>query len=115
LINIIRDVKGDALRGRIYLPLEDLARFGYGEADLLAHVYNDAFRRLMTFQAERARQILAEARAALPQESHRGARPALAMGRLYELLLDKMQAGQFSAFTDVPRLGFLERLRALAS
>lgn len=114
LVNIIRDVKTDALRGRIYLPQEDLARFGFGEAEVLAQVYNDNYRRMMVFQAERARAVFAEARAALPAESRRRARPALAMGRIYEMLLDKLESQGFAVFGQPPRLSFFERLRALA-
>ena len=50
LTNIIRDVREDAERGRIYLPLEDLRRFGVTEAELLDGVYNDRFRALMDFE-----------------------------------------------------------------
>ncbi|MBL0058514.1 MAG: squalene/phytoene synthase family protein [Elusimicrobia bacterium] len=114
LVNIIRDVKTDALRGRIYLPQEDLVRFGFGEAEVLAQVYNDNYRRMMAFQAERARAVFAEARAALPAESRRRARPALAMGRIYEMLLEKLESQGFAIFGEPPRLSFFERLRALA-
>ena len=54
LTNILRDVGEDAQRARIYLPLEDLARFGYSEQELLGGVYNEPFFRLMTFEGERA-------------------------------------------------------------
>jgi phytoene synthase len=113
LVNILRDVKADSLRDHIYLPAEDLARFGHGEEEIMALVFNDNFRRLMAFEGERARAIFAEARAALPPESRRAARPALAMGRIYEALLQKMAANNFNVFGDRPRLGFLEKLRAL--
>src|SRR5690606_19045222 len=55
LTNILRDVGEDARRDRIYLPLDELRRFGYSEEDLLGGVANDSFRALMEFQAERAR------------------------------------------------------------
>src|ERR1700676_2244845 len=54
MTNIIRDVGKDLNNGRIYLPQEDLARFGYSEADLRSRRHNDAFVRLMEFQASRA-------------------------------------------------------------
>ncbi|MFM9069486.1 MAG: phytoene/squalene synthase family protein [Planctomycetota bacterium] len=54
LTNIIRDIPEDAARGRIYLPQEDLDRFGYSDADLRAGVWNDAGRALVKFQLERA-------------------------------------------------------------
>ena len=55
LTNILRDVGEDSRRGRIYLPLEDLARFNYSEADLIAGIVDDRWRALMNFQIQRAR------------------------------------------------------------
>ena len=68
LTNILRDLKQDAKRGRIYLPLEDLGRFGYSEEELLAGVYNDRFVALMQFECERARGFFRVAKAALAEE-----------------------------------------------
>lgn len=61
LTGILRDLKPDRDRGRIFLPLEDLARFRYAERDLAAGVVNDAFRELMKFEIARARQLYREA------------------------------------------------------
>ena len=55
LTNIIRDMREDAERDRIYIPQDEMARFGYSERDLMSGAVNDDFRRLMRFQAERAR------------------------------------------------------------
>jgi squalene synthase HpnC len=57
LANFWQDVARDVDRGRVYLPLEDLERFGYSEAELLARVDNDAFRGLLCFQVERTREL----------------------------------------------------------
>ena len=65
LTNMLRDIKEDAARGRIYLPLEDLARFRYSENDLLNGVVNDAFVVLMKFEIDRARKLCAEGVAGL--------------------------------------------------
>src|SRR5438067_7175965 len=54
LTNIMRDVKEDAERGRVYIPQDEMRRFGYSEAELLGRVFNESFRELMAFQAERA-------------------------------------------------------------
>ena len=59
LTNILRDVGEDRGRGRIYLPQEDLQRFHYSEADLLAGVVDERWRALMAFQLERAREWFA--------------------------------------------------------
>ena len=72
LTNILRDVKEDADRGRIYIPLDEMARFGYSEQDLMDGVVNDAFRNLMKFQADRARRYFHSGSRLfhlLPQES----------------------------------------------
>ena len=61
LTAILRDLKQDRDRGRLYLPLEDLARFRYSERDLAAGAVNDAFRQLVRFQIARARSLYREA------------------------------------------------------
>jgi phytoene synthase len=61
LTSILRDVKDDSQRGRVYLPLEDLARFRYSERDLAAGVVNDNFRELMRFEIARARKMYRDA------------------------------------------------------
>ena len=63
LTNILRDVGEDRGRGRIYLPQEDLQRFGYSEAELMAGTLNDNWRALMAFQLERAREWFARSEA----------------------------------------------------
>ncbi|HVA80801.1 MAG TPA: presqualene diphosphate synthase HpnD [Candidatus Binataceae bacterium] len=87
LTNILRDVKEDAGRGRIYLPLEDLARFGVTEDEILRGVYNDAFVRLMEFEANRARDYYALAERALPAEDRATLLTAEAMRLIYGSLL----------------------------
>ena len=62
LTNILRDLATDAGRGRIYLPLDELARFGYSEAELLGLTYNPAFVELMRFQAQRAKRYYEKAK-----------------------------------------------------
>ena len=82
LINIIRDVGEDARMGRIYLPMDELKRFGVPAADLLA-ARRRAFEALMQFQADRAKAIYAEALALLPPADRRAQRTGLIMGRIY--------------------------------
>ena len=66
LVNIMRDVQEDADRDRIYLPLDDLERFGYSEAELLAGVLNDTFVALMRYQGDRAHRYFDEGGKLLP-------------------------------------------------
>jgi phytoene synthase len=90
LTNIMRDVKEDAQRNRIYLPLEDLARFDVSEEEILHSVYNDNFVRLMQFEAMRAQEFYREADAALPAEDRSSLLTAEAMRMIYGALLDRI-------------------------
>ena len=98
LTNIMRDVWEDAQRNRIYLPAEDLDRFGYAEQELCKGVYNEAFVRLMAFEAERARDYYRRAVAALSPEDRRSLAAAEAMRLIYRRLLDKLGARHFQVF-----------------
>lgn len=91
LTNIIRDVGDDARRNRIYLPAEDLQRFGVGASDILNRVHSPAFAELMRFQAQRARQYYREAVQALPEADRRAQRPGLMMAAIYHALLDEIE------------------------
>ena len=99
LTNIVRDVGEDARRGRIYLPLEDLRRFGVDVADLLErgrHGHGEKrFRALMLFEARRAHQVYDEALALLPRADRFRQRPGLAMAGVYRALLRSIEAQGF--------------------
>lgn len=95
LINIVRDVGEDARRGRVYLPLEDLQRFGVRAADLLAGRYVEGFEPMMRFEAERARGFYRAALAALTPEERKAQRPGLIMGAIYATLLDEIERERF--------------------
>ena len=107
-VNILRDVKPDAEAGRVYLPAEDLRRFGVSEGDLKSPSLDDRVCRLLRFEASRARGFFGEARNSLPPLSRRAARPALLMGALYERLLGKLEKGDFFWGLPRPRLGWAE-------
>ena len=91
LTNIIRDVGEDARRTRIYLPLDELARFGVSEADILNGRETENFRQLMAFQAERARLYYARAFAALPAIDRNDQRAGLIMAAIYRTVLDEIE------------------------
>jgi phytoene synthase len=95
LTNIIRDVGEDARRGRIYLPQDELARFGVAEADLLNARDTPAFQALMQFQYERAVAHYQRAMAVLPARARRAQRPGLAMAAIYRTLLDEIRRSGF--------------------
>lgn len=107
--NIIRDVGKDLANGRIYLPREDLARFDYSEADLRAHKHNDAFVRLMEFEASRAEEFFAAAAAVLPREDRRSMVAAEIMASVYHTLLRRMRSDHFRVFDKEYRLSKIEK------
>ena len=95
LTNILRDVKEDAAKGRIYLPLEDLARFSVTETEILEGVYSDAFVRLMEFEAHRAREYYQRAQQSLPPEDRATLLTAEAMRLIYGSLLDRIVSSNY--------------------
>jgi phytoene synthase len=110
LTNILRDVGEDRSRGRIYLPLEDLSRFGYTESQLMAGVLNDNWRALMRFQVERARQWFARSEAGVRWLSADARWPVWTSLRLYRNILDVIERRGYDVFNDrayVPRMGKL--------
>lgn len=110
LTNILRDLGSDCARGRIYLPQEDLTRFGLPEADLFAARRSPAFHACMRFQVERARGFYAAAAAALPAEDRRGMLPAEIMGAIYRRILDRIEAETYDVFSRRIRLSTPYRL-----
>ena len=99
LTNILRDVGQDFSNGgRIYLPAEDMARFGYTREDLSAGRRNEAFHALMNFEAERALGFYKAAIAALPPQDRRSMTAAEIMRNIYSRLLSKMRATGFRIF-----------------
>ncbi|MGH8629895.1 MAG: presqualene diphosphate synthase HpnD [Burkholderiales bacterium] len=93
LTNIIRDVGEDARRGRIYIPHEDLERFGVSENEILGLRETDRFHALIGFQIGRARDFYARAFAALAPDDRRSQRPGLIMAAIYRALLEEVEAG----------------------
>ena len=95
LTNIIRDVGEDARRDRIYLPQEELERFGVTAADVFARRATPAFQELMRYQVTRAREFYARALALLPAADRRSQRPGLIMAAIYQTLLDEIERDGF--------------------
>jgi len=91
LTNIIRDVGEDAARGRIYLPQDELARFGVPPSALLRREGGDGFVALMAHQVARARDWYARALGALPDVDRRSQRAGLAMAAIYRALLEEIE------------------------
>jgi phytoene synthase len=109
LTNILRDIKSDARRGRIYLPLEDLRTFGYSEEDLLRCTYDERFRALMRFECERARSFYRKAKAHLAEEDKPLFSAARIMGNIYYLLLRRIERCEYDVFSRRVRLSPLSK------
>jgi 15-cis-phytoene synthase len=111
LINIIRDVPEDWRLGRVYLPQAELASFGVAEADIAAGRATDAWRALMTFQAERARAYLQDGLGLLRSLDGRSALCVSTFARLYRATLERIEARGFDVFGGPPHLSALTKLR----
>ncbi len=92
ITNIVRDIRTDLARGRVYLPLEDLRRFGCSEADLSAGVVTPAVRALLAFECERAQAHYERAERELPAEDRRAMVAARIMGGIYHAILEAHRA-----------------------
>ena len=111
LTNILRDVGQDYQNGeRIYLPLEDLRRFGYSVEDLAAGRNNAAFQALMAFQDERAEAFYQKALAALPPSDHKSMAAAEIMRQVYHRLLGKMKKDRYRVFEKRYSLSKLQKI-----
>jgi phytoene synthase len=98
LTNILRDVGEDARRGRIYLPLEDLAKFNYTEADLFNGVIDERWRGLMRFQIERARDFYQQAERGISKLSTDIRWPVWSALMLYSKILDAIERNNYDVF-----------------
>ena len=95
LTNILRDVGEDAMRGRIYLPIDELKQFEVKAQDLMQRQYSDRFTALMKFQAARAHSLYEEAFAMLPAADKHAQKPGLMMASIYRTLLREIEADNF--------------------
>jgi 15-cis-phytoene synthase len=111
LTNILRDVRVDALGGRIYLPLEALRTVGVTEEEILRGEYSPRFHEVAIQVADRARHFYRRAAETLPAEDRRPMAAAELMGSVYWRLLQKLEARQFDVFGPQPlRLGRIQKL-----
>jgi phytoene synthase len=114
LTNIIRDVKEDAAMGRVYLPEEDLTRFGLSAAELLSAPDAARFRPLLALEADRALQLYQAGEQLIPYISE-DSQPALwVLVNIYRKLLEKIAERQYDVFNGKVSLTVSEKLRVLA-
>jgi phytoene synthase len=114
LTNVLRDVGDDASAGRIYLPKDELERFGVSTESILASEKTDELQLLLSFCAKRAAGYYERAEQLLPDEDRRALRPATAMGRIYRALLDELIEREFPCFEQPVRLSKPRRVAIAA-
>ena len=98
LVNILRDVQSDAERGRIYLPHEDLERFGYSEEDIHRRTYDQRFIDLMEFECDRARDYFDTAIKHLSEEDKPLFIAALIMQAIYFRILMEIKRRRYNVY-----------------
>jgi 15-cis-phytoene synthase len=114
LTNIIRDVKEDAEMGRVYIPAEDLEKFGLTALDLRTGADPERLRQLLELETERARKFYCAAEDLLPLVDE-DSQPALwTLVTVYRALLDKITRTNYDVFTAKVRLSRWEKMRILA-
>lgn len=102
--NIVRDVQTDLARGRIYLPLEDMARFGCTEDDLIAGRLTEPVRSLLAFECQRARGFYEAAERELPRVDRRRMVAARIMGGVYHAILERIESSGYDVFSGKVRV-----------
>lgn len=110
LTNIIRDVGEDAMRGRIYLPVNELQQFDVKAHEILKRTYSDRFIALMQFQAQRAHGLYDKALGLLPDADKRSQKPGLMMASIYRALLREIEADNFQVLHQRVRLTPVRKL-----
>ena len=115
MTNILRDVKEDAERGRIYLPQEDLRRFGVSEPDLIDGILNENFRALMTFETERAETFYQEAQKLFPLVHKPGRATLEIMLKIYHGILDAIIQNGYDVYTRRARVSSPKKFGIVAS
>jgi phytoene synthase len=110
LTNILRDVKKDADKGRIYLPQEDLRKYGYAEKDLLNSTYNENFQNMMKFEVKRAKEYFDKATNSLNLEDKKAMFAARAMQHIYYRMLNKIVDADYDVYNKKIRISTFKKV-----
>lgn len=113
LTNFLRDIGEDLERGRIYMPLDELAQFGLSPDDLIAHRNTPAFKRFMQFEIQRARDLYAFADGGIARLPLHMRRAVLMARILYSKILDQIEANDYDVFTRRARTTKLQKIACL--
>jgi phytoene synthase len=109
--NIIRDIKADLAQGRVYLPQEDLNRFGVTEEMLRAGVVTEPVRKLLMHESQRARHFFTAARQAMPHDAAKKLVAAEIMGGIYFEILQRIERRGYDVFSERVRVPKFARAR----
>jgi 15-cis-phytoene synthase len=110
LTNILRDVREDAMRGRVYIPMEELNRFGVEPGELTLPQASDRLKSLFDFQARRAHQYYDRAFQRLPEVDRHAQRSGIIMASIYRTLLDEIEADGYRVLERRIRLTPIRKL-----
>ncbi len=110
LTNILRDIKKDSERGRIYLPQNDLEMFRYSEKDILNRNYNSEFRELMSYEVERAKTYFEKATMSLNLDDKAAMFAARAMQHIYYKMLQRIVEADYDIYNQNIRVSKFEKV-----
>jgi len=113
MTNILRDVGEDFRNGRVYLPREELVRYGIREKDLASGYVTDAWRSFMKFQIERTHQLYEEAWPGIKMLSREGQLAIGAAASLYQGILDAIEENDYDVFSLRAHIGLIEKMKRL--
>lgn len=114
LTNILRDIKEDAVRDRIYIPQEELRQFGYSEQYLMNDVVNESFRELMRYQVARARRYFESGRNLIPLLSQDSRACTAVLVEVYSSILNRIEAADYDVFSQRIGLSTSKKLVTMA-
>ena len=113
MTNILRDIREDSIRGRIYLPLDEMEELGYSEQDLLDKVINEQFRSLMIHQIARTRYYFDRGSQLFPLISNESRTCIVMLHHIYSSILDRIERVGFDVFTSRITLSKREKMLVL--
>lgn len=109
LTNFLRDIGEDWRRGRVYVPLEDMERFGYTEADMKSGIVDERLRQLLRFESERARELYAVADAGMKFIPQSRRYPVVVARALYARILNLIEERDFDVFSGRARTSLTQK------
>jgi len=113
LTNILRDIGEDIDRGRIYLPMEDLKRFGYSEEEFMKKTMNNNFLAMMKFQIERARSYYRSSEKGIPMLEKESRFAVMISSRNYCNILQAIEENNYDVFSQRAYRSFYQKIRTI--